>query len=451
MIDSITEKKIHAAINIVDVISQFIELKRKGQNYIGLCPFHDDKSPSLYVSPARRTYKCFSCGAGGDAIDFLYNYRGMKYFEAMKWLADRYGIPMQQETKSKEQYLMEKDKESMFLINDIVMTYYESCLANTDNRAGMKYLQSRGINEETIRAFHLGYCPINSDVISVVRSQNADMKFLFRGGTDVSFKSGKSLHVDNGVGIVYRQEESGRFFDVYRGRVIFPWFDRQGSVVGFGGRCLDSATKGVERKYVNSPESIIYHKANELYGFYQAVKAILQEDRVYIVEGYLDVLTLYQLGIRNVVSTSGTVLTAQQVQLLLHYTKNIVLGYDSDSAGMGATLKSIDILLHEGANVSCLSLPEGEDPASFAKSLSEEEAKAYFSTKAEDFLDYMIRILIHPEDEPIAANNAIRKVLKSLSQMPDAILRELYLKKLVKVCGIREDVLSGAFKDMIKG
>lgn len=446
MIDSLTEQKIHAAIDIVDVIGVFVELKRRGQNYVGLCPFHDDSSPSMYVSPARGTYKCFSCGAGGDTIDFLCHHKGMKYYEALHWLADRYGIVIPEKHRSKEQFVIDRDKESMYLINEIASNYYESCLSSADSGVGIEYFQKRGINEDTIRSFHLGYCPINSEVINAVKEQKADIKYLFRDNTDVTFKSGKTLHVDNGVGIIFKNEESGRFYDSYQGRVIFPWLDRNGSVIAFGGRCLDAATKGVNRKYVNSPESIVFRKSDALYGICQAAKYILQQDCVYVVEGYLDVLSLHQSGIRNVVSNSGVVLSSEQVKLLLHYTKNIVLVYDSDKAGVEATFRSIDILLQEGANVRCLLLPDGEDPDSYAQNYPVEEVNDCFKMKSEDFIDFQCRLLLRLDDEPTNANSAIRKILHSISLIPDAILRELYFKKLIKVSGISEGALREALE-----
>lgn len=436
MIDPGIIEKIKAAIDIVDVVGEFVELTKKGQNYVGLCPFHDDTTPSLSVSPARGTYKCFACGEGGDAIDFLCDLKGLSFYETMKWLADRYHIEIP-EKLPQNQSRSKRDMDGMYATNRAAMQYYESCLAEADGGKGMKYFRDRGISDEMIQTFHLGYCPVQSDVISAVKEQVKTMKYLFRNGEDVTFKSGKALHVDNGVGIVYK--EKARFLDVYSERVMFPWLDAKGRVVGFAGRCLAAATKGIDRKYVNSPESMIYHKSEELYGLYQAIPAIREKDCVYVVEGYLDVISLYSIGIKNVVANSGTWLSSAQVQLLLKYTKNVVMTYDADNAGVKAMLGNMDVLLKESANVRCLLLPEGEDPDSFVHGHSAEAVIGYFESHQQDFLDFQYRMLI--QDDPVRMNESICVMLKSIGLIQDEILRELYFKKLSCISQIKEEVL----------
>lgn len=443
MIAPVIIDKIKSTIDIVDVIGEFVELNRKGQNYVGLCPFHDDTTPSLSVSPERGTYKCFACGEGGDAISFLCNHKGISYYEALKWLADRYYIEIP-EKQNQVPSRGRRDFDGMYDTNRAAMQYYESCLAEADGGKGMKYLRERGISDEMIQTFHLGYCPAQSDVIGTVLEEVKTMKYLFRNGEDVTFKSGKTLHVDNGVGIVYK--EKARFMDVYSERVMFPWLDVKGRVVGFAGRCLAGATKGVDRKYVNSPESLIYHKSEELFGLFQAIPSIREKDCVYVVEGYLDVIALYGIGIKNVVANSGTWLNSAQAQLLLKYSKNIVMTYDADTAGVKAMLGNMDVLLKGGANVRCLLLPEGEDPDSYVHSHSEETVVAYFETQQQDFLDFQCRMLLHADDDPVQTNESIRTILKSIEQIPDGILKELYFKKLCKAICINEDVLRGILK-----
>lgn len=440
MIDSVIIEKIKSAIDIVDVVNEFVELTKKGQNYVGLCPFHDDTTPSLSVSPARGTYKCFACGKGGDAIDFLCNLKGLSFYEAMKWLADRYHIEIP-EKQPQNLSSSKRDLDGMYDTNRAAMQYYESCLTKADGGKGLKYFRDRGISDEMIQTFHLGYCPAQSEVIGAVLEQVKTMKYLFRNGEDVTFKSGKTLHVDNGVGIVYK--EKARFLDVYSERVMFPWLDARGRVVGFAGRCLAAATKGVERKYVNSPESLIYHKSEELYGLFQAIPAIREKDCVYVVEGYLDVIALYGVGIKNVVANSGTWLSSAQAQLLLKYTKNIVMTYDADTAGMNAMLGNMDVLLKEGANVRCLLLPEGEDPDSFVHRHSSETVTEYFDSNQMDFLDFQCRMLLPQDGDPVKTNESIRTILKTIELIQDSILKELYLKKLCKVTSLNEEVLRG--------
>lgn len=447
MINEQTIEKIKNAADIVDVVGQFVTLKKRGANYIGLCPFHEDTSPSFHVSPSRGICKCFACGEGGDAISFLMKHQQMTFEQALRWLAERYNIEIEEQNPASRQTVRDKDRKAMMEINTIAMTCFEQSMQSVEGAAGLDYFRTRGINDEMILRFHLGYCPQQCDLIAAAKEHGLAMQYLFDTNAELYFKSGKATKVRNGVGLLYQSEETHRFNCRFAGRAIFPWINVSGQVVAFGGRKLVAETHGVMGKYVNSPESLIYHKGQELYGLFQARYAIGKSDRVYLVEGYLDVISLHQIGIENVVSSSGTAMSAEQAQLLSRLTKNIVLCYDADEAGLNATFRSIDILLSEGMNVQILRLPEDEDPDAFVHKTSAEDVHTYFETRSQDFLDFLFERTLMSQSHPVGKTDAIRRILQSISLIKDDICRELYFQKFVPMCGIEESILRKVFNE----
>ena len=340
MIDRATVDKIMDAVNIVDVVGEFVNLRKSGVNYKGLCPFHDDKTPSFMVSPARQICKCFSCGEGGNAVNFLMKHEQITYPEALRWLAKKYNIEIQERELSDDEKREQSERESMFVVNEWACQYFHNILKNdVDGMAiGKQYFRSRGIRDDIIERFQLGFALNKRDALAnEAKRKGYKEEFLVKTG----------LCIENEKGV----------YDRFAGRAIFPWLNVSGKVVAFGGRKLDAATKGVQQKYVNSPDSEIYHKERELYGIYQAKKAIVKEDCVYMVEGYTDVIAMHQCGLENVVANSGTALSIYQIRLLHRFTPNIVLLYDGDEAGIHAAMRGTDMLLQEGMNVKVLLLP----------------------------------------------------------------------------------------------
>lgn len=441
MIDNNTKEKILAAADIVDVVGEFVELKRSGSGYVGLCPFHDDSNPSLTVSPSRGTYKCFACGEGGDVISFLMRKEMMSYPEAIEWLAQRYGIAIQHPRQTREQWIEENEREGMFAVNELAKKYYAEVLANKpEGDIGREFFQRRGVSEDMIKSFHLGYAPQGGQLIEYVRNAGQSMKHLFASGNNITFKSGKTLHVKNGTGLIY-QNENGRFNERYAGRIIFPWHNRSGKVIAFGARVPDARSNGVVKKYVNSYNSNIFEKGRELYGLYQAKRGICDADMVYVVEGYMDVISMHQYGITNVVANSGTAMTDAQVRLLHRYTSNVTLVYDSDDAGMKATLRSTCMLLEVGMNVYVISLPKGEDPDSFCHSHTPEEVKEHFSRNRQTFAEFMSDSMLKGVTDPVQQAEAIHAIMDCIRKINDNIKRELFIKHLTKVSGLDESLL----------
>ncbi len=413
MIDRATVDKIIDAANIVDVVSDFVTLRKAGVNYKGLCPFHDDKNPSFMVSPAKNICHCFVCGKGGTPAGFLMEHEQMSYPDALRWLAKKYNIEIEDRELSDDEKRAASERDSMYIVNEWAKGYFHDLLLNDidGQTIGRQYFRSRGIRDDIIEKFQLGYALTKRDSLSnAAKSKGYKEEFLIK------------------TGLCFRTEK-GEIIDRYSGRVIFPWFTVSGKVSAFGGRKLDSATKGVSQKYVNSPESEIYHKDHELYGLYQAKKAIAKEDCVYMVEGYTDVIAMHQCGLENVVANSGTALSIYQIKQLRKFSNNIVLLYDGDEAGIHAAMRGTDMLLVEGMNIKVLVLPDGDDPDSFARKHSVEEFKAYINDHQTDFIQFKTDMLLRGVTDPIKRSEAINSILKSVSVIPDQIVRDTYLRE----------------------
>ncbi|MBR4728857.1 MAG: DNA primase [Prevotella sp.] len=433
MIDRQTIDKIMDATNIVDVVSDFVTLRKAGVNYKGLCPFHDDTTPSFMVSPSKQICKCFSCGEGGTAVNFLMKHEQITYPEALRWLAKKYNIEIQEKELTDEEKQQQNDRDSMFIVNEWAMKYFQDILKNDPDgiAIGKQYFRSRGIRDDIIEKFNLGFALQKRDALATA-AQKAGYKAEFLEKTGLCIKGEKGLH------------------DRYAGRVIFPWLNVSGRVVAFGGRLLDSRTKGVQQKYVNSPDSEIYHKERELYGLFQAKKAIAKEDRVYMVEGYTDVIAMHQCGLENVVANSGTALSVHQIKLLRRFTQNITLLYDGDEAGIHAAMRGTDMLLAEGMNIQVLLLPDGDDPDSFARKHTATEFKEYIEKNATDFISFKTRLTVENVTDPVKRSEAIGGIVKSISMIPEQILRSTYLSTLAQRLGIKEQTLLNSMNGMIR-
>lgn len=422
------------ATNIVDVVSEFVSLRKSGTSYKGLCPFHDDRTPSFSVSPSRGVYKCFSCGKAGNAVNFIMEHEQMTYPDALKWLARKYGIEVKERELSDEEREQENERESIFIVNEWAATYFHDVLFDDpDGQAiGMAYFRSRGFRDDIIRKFRLGYAPAKRDVmLGVARKKGYKDTFLVKSG-------------------LCGQRENGTLYERFSGRVMFPWIGVSGKVTAFGGRLLDSRTKGVNQKYVNSPDSSVYHKDHELYGIYQAKKAISREDCVYMVEGYTDVIAMHQCGIENVVANSGTALSTYQIKLLRRFTSNIVLLYDGDEAGIHAAMRGTDMLLAEGMNIKVLLLPDGDDPDSFARKHTATEFREYVTSHQTDFMEFKTNVLLRGVTDPIERSKAITSIVKSISVITDQIVRATYVKECAQRIGIAEQTLINEMNKLIR-
>lgn len=424
MIDQATIDKIMAATDIVDVVSDFVSLRRRGANYWGLCPFHDDRSPSFSVSPSKGVCKCFSCGKGGSAIHFIMEHEQLSYYEALKYLAKKYNIEVHEKELTDEERQKRSERENMFVVNTFAQEFFSKSLLETDEgrSVGLAYFKERGFNEDIIRKFGLGYSPEKRDALAV-EAQKRGYKI------DYLLKTG-----------LCREGQNGRIYDLFSGRVMFPVYSVSGKVVAFGGRILKSGVK--ISKYFNSPESDIYHKSDELYGIYQAKRAIEKERRCYLVEGYTDVLSMHQSGIENVVASSGTALTHGQIRLIHRFTDNITVLYDGDAPGIKASLRGIDLLLQEGLNIKVVLLPDGEDPDSFSKSQSAESFTRYIKGHETDFIRFKTQLLLEDAGEdPIKRADIISNIVESISLIPDAIVRSVYVQECSRLLQIDEQVL----------
>ena len=434
MIDRATVERIKDAANIVEVVSEFVTLRRSGANYKGLCPFHNEKTPSFYVSPARGTCHCFGCGKGGTPIGFIMEHEQMTYPEALRWLAQKYHIEIRERELTDEEKREQSERESMFIVNEWVADYFNNLLHDDPDgiALGMQYFRSRGFRDDIIKKFRLGYDLNDRHALAnTARSKGYNEDFLLK------------------TGICYRNDR-GELIDRYAGRVMFPWIGVSGKVVGFGGRLLDARTKGVNQKYVNSPDSEIYHKDRELYGIYQAKKAIAKDDRVYMVEGYTDVISMHQCGIENVVANSGTALSLHQIHMLHRFTSNITLLYDGDAAGIHAALRGTDMLLSEGMNLKVLLLPDGDDPDSFARKHTAADFKQYIEEHQTDFMEFKTDLLLKGVRDPLKRSEAINSIVKSISLVQNQILRDTYLHDCAVRMGMNEATLINTMNKFIR-
>lgn len=422
MIDRETVDKILDAVDIVDVVSDFVHLRRRGANYIGLCPFHNEKTPSFSVSRSKGICKCFSCGKGGSAVNFIMEHEQMSYYEALKYLAKKYHIEVKERELTDKEKQEQSERENMLVINEFAMKQFEENIYGTDEgrNIGLSYFYERGFNDSIIKKFHLGYSLDNSTALyDTIKKHGFNPKY--------AIETGLCIHNERG------------YYDRFKGRVMFPVLNIAGKVIAFGGRTLK---KDDRAKYVNSPESTIYKKSNELYGLFQAKRGIVNKDKCFLVEGYTDVLSMHQAGIENVVASSGTSLTEGQIRMIHRFTDNITVLYDGDAAGIKASLRGIDMLLAEGLNVKVLLLPDGDDPDSFAKKHSATEFQDYITAHETDFIRFKTTILLEGlEDDPLKRAAAISDIVKSISVIPSNITRAVYTKECSDKFGIEEKVL----------
>lgn len=445
MIDYLTKDKILEAAQIVDVVSDFVSLKRAGANYKGLCPFHDDRTPSFMVSPAKNYCKCFACGKGGNPVGFIMEHEQLSYPDALRWLAKKYGITIEERELTAEEKASQTERDSMFIVNEWANKWFQEQLYDTPEgrNIGLSYFRGRGFRDDIIRKFQLGFSPVQRDACTqAALKAGYQEKFLISTPDDNG--------IAHGVGISIRRDD-GTLYDRFAGRVIFPIFTVSGKVVGFGGRVLDAATKGVSVKYQNSPESIIYHKKNELYGLFQAKLAIRKEDCVFMVEGYTDVLAMHQNGVENVVASSGTALTHEQIRLIRRFTSNIVVLYDGDAAGIKASQRGIDMLLGEGMNVKLLLLPDAQDPDEFGRSHTAQEFLAYMKEHQIDFIHFKTDLLMkEAQGDPIKMSQLVNNIVQSIAVIPDEITRVFYIRETAQMMQLKEDLVSSAVARQLK-
>lgn len=432
MIDQATVERIIDASQIVEVVSDFVNLKRRGVNYLGNCPFHNEKTPSFTVSPAKGIFKCFGCGKGGNSVNFIMEHESLSYPEALKFLARKYHIDVVEKEETDEERQQKDDRESMMIVSGFAQKYFSDFLWNEEEgRAiGLSYLQERGIREDTIRKFELGFCP--------------DGKSTF---TDAARKEGYQLEYLDKTGLTIQRDEWIR--DRFSARVMFPIHNLAGRVIGFGGRILKDDPKAA--KYLNSPESDIYHKSKVLYGLFQAKREITRIDKCFLVEGYTDVISLHQAGIENVVASSGTALTSDQIRLIRRFTPNITILYDGDEAGIKASLRGIDLILQEGMNVKVLLFPNGEDPDSFARKHSSSEVLKFIAENETDFIRFKTRLLMEgSENDPMARARLIQEIVQSVAVIPESITRAVYIKEVSRLMSLEEDVLYTEIRKILR-
>lgn len=431
MIDQPTIDRILDAAQIVDVVSEFVTLRKRGVNYVGLCPFHEDKTPSFSVSPAKGLCKCFACGKGGNAVHFIMEHEQMTYPEALRWLAKKYNIEIKERELTDEEKQVQNVRESLFVVNEFARDYFQNTLYNhADGKAiGMTYFRQRGIRDDIVKKFQLGYSTMAHDALAKEALRKGYKKeFLIK------------------TGLCYEKED-GNLRDRFWGRVIFPWLNISGKVLGFGGRVLDSRTKGVSQKYVNSPESEIFSKRKELYGIFQAKAAIVKADCVYMVEGYTDVIAMHQCGLENVVANSGTALSEQQIRLLHRFTSNITLLYDGDEAGIKASIRGIDMLLAEGMNIKVLLLPDGDDPDSFSRKHNATEFRQYIDDHEENFIRFKTNLLLKDaQRDPIKRAGLIADMARSIGLIPNDVIRYACLKECADILNVDEQIILNEIK-----
>ncbi len=423
MIDHATIERILDAVEIVDVISEFVTLKKRGVNHMGLCPFHNEKTPSFSVSSAKGIFKCFGCGKGGNAVNFIMEHENLSYPEALKYLAKKYNIDIVEKELTAEEIEQQNERESLLVVTDYALKYFVDNLLNSEEgkAIGLTYFKERGYRDDIIEQFQLGYSPEKKDAFTQSARKNGfKAKYLVKAGLTI-------------------QKEDYEF-DRFHGRVIFPIFSLSGRVIGFGGRILKPDKNTA--KYINSPESEIYHKSRVLYGIFQAKKSIVQNEKCYLVEGYTDVISLHQTGIENVVASSGTALTVDQIRLIKRFTPNVTIIFDGDEAGIKASLRGIDLILEEGLNVKVVLLPEGEDPDSFSKKHSTTELTEFIDKNEKDFIHFKLKLLLDEvKDDPVKRAGLISDIVKSIAVIPNLITRSVYIKECGNMLNIDERVL----------
>ncbi|RTQ52535.1 DNA primase [Hymenobacter gummosus] len=421
--------------DIVEVVGDFVSLKKKGQNLWACCPFHHEKSPSFSVAPAKGIYKCFGCGKAGDVVRFVMDIESVSYPEAIKWLAKKYGVEIKEEERTPEQQLAQNERDSQYIVSDWAKNRYKTLLRDSEEgeSIGWAYLKERGLNQQTIETFELGYSLDKwDDVLNSAQQAGFDVKYLEK------------------TGLVIKREEDGRRYDRFRGRVMFPIHNISGRVVGFGARTLRRDEKA-GAKYLNSPESEIYHKSDVLYGLYQAKQAIRQEELCYLVEGYLDVISLHQGGVKNVVASSGTSLTEGQIRLISRYTDNVTVLYDGDAAGIRAALRGLDIILENGLNVRVVLFPDGDDPDSYIRKVGDQRFRQFVEQNSQDFISFKTRLVARDAaNDPVKKAEAIREVLQSIAKVPDPLKRQVFLQQTASTFHIDEQVLIDAYNKQVK-
>ena len=440
MIDPITIEKIRDTAQILDVVSEFVSLRRRGQNYVGLCPFHSDKNPSFYVSPAKNVCKCFSCGEGGDPIHFIMKHEQIGYLEALRWLAKRYGIEIQEKEMTAEERAAQNAREGMIHLNEFAMQTFEHDLYESEEgkTVGLTYFRERGLQDETIKRYHLGYALENKTDLATR---------AIKAGHNRSYLLDPTETVKEGVGLCYADNDHQTPICRFHGRVIFPCMSLSGKPVAFGGRILQRVDHAF-KKYVNSPESIIYHKGNMLYGIYQAKQFIAQRDKCYIVEGNVDVLSMAQAGFGNVVASAGTALTTNQIHIIKRFTNNVTLMFDGDEAGIRASLKSIDLLLLEGMKVKLLLFPDGDDPDSFCRKHTSEEIQSFFDRSEQDFISYKTNLLLRGAGtDPQKRSAVLQNIVQSIALIDDPIMSSLYLRQTAQSLNVSEQALMQALQN----
>ena len=432
MIPKETIDEIFETALIDEVVGEFVTLKKRGVNLIGVCPFHNEKTPSFTVSPVKGIYKCFGCGAGGNSVNFIMEHEHYTYPEALRYLAKKYGIEIEEEELTPEMEQELSERESQYIVSAFAEKYFIEHLHNSEEgqAIGLSYFKERGFTVETIEKFKLGYSPNKNDAF-----------------TQTALKEGYKLEYLQKTGLTKGSEDN--LYDGYRGRVMFPIHNLSGRVIAFGGRTLKTDKKVA--KYVNTPECDIYHKSKVLYGIYFAKKSIIQGDNCYLVEGYTDVISLHQSGVENVVASSGTSLTQDQIKLVKRYTNNITILYDGDTAGIKASFRGIDMILEEGMNVRVVLFPDGEDPDSYARELSEEELKNYITDNAKDFIVFKSDLLSkEAEGDPIKKSALIHEIVESIALVPDHITRSLYTKQCAKLLDVAESALISEINKSIR-
>ena len=431
MISPSSIDQVFETARVEEVIGDFVQLKKAGSNFKGLSPFSDERTPSFMVSPVKQIWKDFSTGKGGTAVSFLMEHEHFTYPEAIRYLAKKYNIEIEETVQTNEQKEQANEKESLYLVSDYANTYFQNIIHKTDQgkSIGLSYFKERGFTDETIKKFNLGYA-LNE----------------WQAFTDEALKKGYSIDYLEKTGLTIVKGD--KRFDRFKGRVMFPIKSMSGRVLGFGGRILINDKKAA--KYVNSPESDIYHKSKVLYGIYHAKQAIAKQDNCYLVEGYTDVIQFSQTGIKNVVSSSGTALTSEQIRLINRLTKNITVLFDGDAAGMRASLRGIDLILEQGMDVKVCSFPKGEDPDSFAKQNSLEELTMYLEENAKDFIQFKASILFEDsKNDPIKKAETVRDIVNSISKIPDRIKKEIYIQECAKIMDISEAVLFSTLAQII--